>query len=702
MRKNQKERKNPNRKFATGAIILALVTLVAYVRTLCPTVFVGDSGELIAASWTMGIPHSPGYPLYTFIGYFFSHLPIADNPAVRMNFMTALFGVLSVIVLFRLISIICGEYLFSFFASLIFAFSLTVWSQSVTAEVYTLNNLIVCLAVLYIILASMHEKKSYLYLASFFSGLALTTHQTSLLILPASIWLLIKTKRLPIKGAALTWIKTFVFYILGIAFYIYLPIAASRNPAMNWGNPSTFRNFMQMVFAPAFTQVNEGSFFNHLLYLIQIIFRELNPIGAILALIGIWVASKKSSNLQIKAVTWIVLTYIIFFLMTLRPISINLYKLDVYYLPVIMLLTILTVKGASYIFEYIERRKAIPTAILMSIIGIVLVIASVWSLTGNYNKVDKSDNRLAEWYGTELLESCDRDSILLCNFDDLFILFYLQKVMEIRPDIKVVLVHFPVRGEKAFWKKWLYDELIRDVNIKTGKTENLFFKSSKVEDVIETFIDENIQSRPVFISFYNIPPLEFKEMDYRFEPFKFCYRASKEGQNIEVLDSNYEYFQNNFREEFFNDLFSEHHNVEEDFILVRCNDIFRFNAALFYELNDLQKSLYFMKLSTAVNPLAPENWAFKARIEEALGDIDASLGSIEKIIQYEMNFTQDINTRIIDWRYEQAKILHKAGRNLEAADILNQYYKLDPRKLESIKDLAKEIESALADQNNQM
>jgi tetratricopeptide (TPR) repeat protein len=183
-------------------------------------------------------------------------------------------------------------------------------------------------------------------------------------------------------------------------------------------------------------------------------------------------------------------------------------------------------------------------------------------------------------------------------------------------------------------------------------------------------------------------------MDYRFEPYHLCYRATKAGQNVDVLNENLRFFK--AQEEFYNDLFEKHHNVEEDFILVRFSEILLFNAALSNELGDFEKALGFMRYAVLINPLSIENWAFKARIEEQLGDTYAAVNSIEEIIKYEMNFTREINTQIIDWRYEQAKILRRAGKNLEAFRILNQYFGLDPRKPESIRELIKEIKKALA------
>ena len=45
-----------------GAALVFLTTIAVYLRTLPPTVTGEDSGEFVAAAYTMGIAHPPGYP----------------------------------------------------------------------------------------------------------------------------------------------------------------------------------------------------------------------------------------------------------------------------------------------------------------------------------------------------------------------------------------------------------------------------------------------------------------------------------------------------------------------------------------------------------------------------------------------------------------------------------------------------------------
>jgi hypothetical protein len=53
-----------------------------YVQTLAPTVSFFDSGELIAAAYTLGVAHPPGYPLYVSLGGYFQNCPLARGRIV--------------------------------------------------------------------------------------------------------------------------------------------------------------------------------------------------------------------------------------------------------------------------------------------------------------------------------------------------------------------------------------------------------------------------------------------------------------------------------------------------------------------------------------------------------------------------------------------------------------------------------------------
>jgi hypothetical protein len=54
--------------FIAAGLVL-LITLGVYILTLSPSVTLEDSGELITGAADFGVPHPPGYPLWTMSGF---------------------------------------------------------------------------------------------------------------------------------------------------------------------------------------------------------------------------------------------------------------------------------------------------------------------------------------------------------------------------------------------------------------------------------------------------------------------------------------------------------------------------------------------------------------------------------------------------------------------------------------------------------
>jgi len=226
------------------ASLTGLIALAVYWATLAPTVLFADSGEFQFVPWMPAIAHPTGYPLYTLLGWLFSHaLPFGDV-AYRMNLFSAVTGAFAVSFVFLTTKQIIvrisphanatAQNLAAVIAALSFAFGQAFWSQAVIAEVYGLHALFIAMILWQSlrVLADSGTKStltfSDLWLLALLFGLSLTHHRTGVLLFPALVltfWLA-GTRRIPLADA-------FKLLSVGAApalFYLYFPLIAPFVP----------------------------------------------------------------------------------------------------------------------------------------------------------------------------------------------------------------------------------------------------------------------------------------------------------------------------------------------------------------------------------------------------------------------------------------------------------------------------------------
>src|SRR5438046_3069404 len=78
-----------NRTDTAVGLGLAAAFRCLYLRTLCPTVYLGDPGDFCTAIATGGVPHPPGYPLFSLLGRAALALIPVGEPAFRIGCVVA-------------------------------------------------------------------------------------------------------------------------------------------------------------------------------------------------------------------------------------------------------------------------------------------------------------------------------------------------------------------------------------------------------------------------------------------------------------------------------------------------------------------------------------------------------------------------------------------------------------------------------------
>ena len=124
------------------ALVAVAVLFVLYAFTAPRSVIFEDDGLFIMAAVDAGVAHPPGYPLYTILGYLFSFLSIIDPPAFRIHLLSGLLGAAACGLLFMVARAAGMPRLFALVTALAYGVSEHFWSQTIIAEVYSLNVLL--------------------------------------------------------------------------------------------------------------------------------------------------------------------------------------------------------------------------------------------------------------------------------------------------------------------------------------------------------------------------------------------------------------------------------------------------------------------------------------------------------------------------------------------------------------------------------
>ncbi|MBD3382987.1 MAG: DUF2723 domain-containing protein [candidate division Zixibacteria bacterium] len=226
-----------------SALFVLLVSLVAYVRTVQPTVPYWDCGEFIACAHTLSVPHPPGTPLFMMLGRIFDLLPLGGELAYRVNLLSSVSSAFAVMFAYLITAWIISRwfrkvdstykrvtvYTGGIIGALFVAFSKTFWTNAVEAEVYGTSMLIMAVSIYLILKWSDHntdrQGEKYLLLFSFLSTLALGVHMTSFLVVPiAFLYILIRNR--DYLTSFPFWTAFLILCVIPISVTYYLVLAA--------------------------------------------------------------------------------------------------------------------------------------------------------------------------------------------------------------------------------------------------------------------------------------------------------------------------------------------------------------------------------------------------------------------------------------------------------------------------------------------
>lgn len=148
----------------------------------------GDSAQHVLCALTWGVPHPPGYPLQTALGWLWSR-PFGD-PGAAVNGLSGLFAAAAAAALYLLLRRSGCRRAAALAAAGFMALSPLFWYYSLIAEVRALNDLLALAAAAFALEWSRGGRARALYYFSAAFGLGLSHHPTFPLLVPAfAVWL---------------------------------------------------------------------------------------------------------------------------------------------------------------------------------------------------------------------------------------------------------------------------------------------------------------------------------------------------------------------------------------------------------------------------------------------------------------------------------------------------------------------------------
>jgi len=418
------------------AAVAAIVTLGIYAATLGPVVYVGDSGELVACADRLAVAHPTGYPLYLIAGKLFSTVVPFGSVAWRMNLFSAVSGAGAAAAIVFLMLRVGAPRMAALATSLVYALGPSFWLQSVVARVYTLSVLLIVLALiaLHRFVTTGSRRDHALFFLLF--GLSLSVHTFSIGLLPLWLYLFVARRGWRTVGVVGLGLSFWLF-VLGLSFYLYLPLRAQVNvPSKlgHWGDlhrPDELIDYLTRADLWSRAWVDSAATAaSAVLDWATSIPGELVFVFPFLALLAL---RKIASDRFLHGLLLVALVSAA--LVILHGNRFDIFITHRYYLPTYLVFSVLGGVGLAHLQRRIPLRG--PAAVLV----LALPLASVLV---HGSRVDRSEHRIGDAFNRALLGSLPEESVLVADQDNVFFnLVVLRRVEGVRPDVSLYHVSHP-------------------------------------------------------------------------------------------------------------------------------------------------------------------------------------------------------------------------------------------------------------------
>jgi hypothetical protein len=381
---------------------IALVLFTVYVKTLLPGVgYSPDTAKFQFVGYVLGTTHAPGYPTYIILNHLFTTSFPVGSIAYRANLLSAIFSVATALVLFEILKLFKIRDSVASAVSLVFGFTPTFWSQSIVAEVYTLNALFLASTIYFLLRWTISRKDGDLIKASAVYAFSFGNHLIISTFLPAVFFLVWSTDKSVFLNKKIVLFVS-IFIILGALQYLY--------PVWRYYNPSTVflemqtPNIGKLVHAVSGGQFKSRMFafdartvlLDRIPMFLRFLWREYSFLMFI-SILGMF----RIKNAKVNAFFVLGIIGNLFY-----SLNYNIKDIFVYFIPTYLILAIYLGIGLQALCEILFRDRNYISIPLLLVVPVLMFAA-------HYSHVDQSKDVEAGEKAKSILERVGKDAVIL-------------------------------------------------------------------------------------------------------------------------------------------------------------------------------------------------------------------------------------------------------------------------------------------------
>jgi len=418
------------------AVTVGAVAFVAYLRTLMPGIAFGDWGEMQTVPHVLGVAHPTGYPTYILLAWLAELVPVGSI-AFRANLLSALF-VSATLSTVTLISVRLGvRPILAGAGALALGAVGTVWAAATVAEVNPLHLLFGALLLHRALVWAQRRSLADLVLGGLLVGLALGNHLLMLFLVPFVGLFVLWAGRREILARPWILLPGLAAAVLGLAVYLYIPLAASHSPPLPYNHPTTLDSVLWLAGGTQFrTQFDflsprgPGEFLASLPALWSLLVARATPIVPVLGVAGLAVLARHRLTFGLLCAA---------FLLTGVYIWANYLHLEHYLLVPWLVLGIGATVALQWAADAVTRwgRRIAPVDGGVLVGSAAMIFAVVLGAI-NWSASDRSNDRSGQAYVDAVFASLPQGAAILSYWDASTPLWHGQLVEGLRPDLLIV------------------------------------------------------------------------------------------------------------------------------------------------------------------------------------------------------------------------------------------------------------------------